>query len=301
MNTFHIIATSPCSHWLFKIFAEKCFQSTFWFQFNEIHGFRPIWILFVWSPIVQIYFVRFQVFRCGEFYHFFHRKCSNRHFYGFQTSRPITFLEQSDGLISKPAWVFLVAIIDVIFVQATTFGFTNLSITKGTISTFACVITWFICALWKFWNWIFQIYESWPMSHGFQEQFLGIFVAVINVEFAFVDVVTSSYGIPFAFEFSPFCISYATIRSLSGFIPDIFQRSMWSVIHGERSQMWKTLGTRFLYICDRIHHWHRDKDQNICKKNFQFDLYKFRSHRNCEFLSRNHPHPDIPILSFGCL
>ena len=203
--------------------------------------------------------------------------------------------------LSKPAWVFLVAIIDVIFVQATTFGFTNLSITKGTISTFACVITWFICALWKFWNWIFQIYESWPMSHGFQEQFLGIFVAVINVEFAFVDVVTSSYGIPFAFEFSPFCISYATIRSLSGFIPDIFQRSLWSVIHGERSQMWKTLGTRFLYICDRIHHWHRDKDQNICKKNFQFDLYKFRSHRNCEFLSRNHPHPDIPILSFGCL
>ena len=161
MNTFHIITASPYPHWFFKIFVKKCFQSTFWFQFNEIHGFRPIWILFVWSPIVQIYFVRFQVFRCGEFYHFFHRKCSNRHFYGFQTSRPITFLEQSNGLISKPAWVFLVAIIDVIFVQATTFGFTNLSITKGTISTFACVITWFICALWKFWNWIFQIYDSW--------------------------------------------------------------------------------------------------------------------------------------------
>ena len=138
------------------------------------------------------------------------------------------------------------------------------------------------------------------MTHRFQEQFLGIFVTVIKVKFAFIDVVTSSFGIPFTFEFSPLCISYATIWSWYGFILNIFQRSLWSGIHGERSLTWKKNKTDFLYICDRIRHWHLDKDQNICKKNFQFDLCKFRSHRNCEFLSRNHSHPDIPILSFNC-
>jgi len=69
-------------------------------------------------------------------------------------------LDQSDDLISKPAWVFLITIVDVIFVQAPTFGFTNLSISKGAISALARVVSWFICALWKFRNWIFAIYNS---------------------------------------------------------------------------------------------------------------------------------------------
>ena len=171
------------SHWFFKIFVKKGFQSAFWFKFNKIHWFWPIWILFVWLPVVQIYFVRFQVFRCRKFHHFFYRKSSDRDFDGFWTSQPIIFRDicnwERTRSWKRLSWKVIIETIELPKYNETLQLQRNFPILEETSQAETFQVLTFELLVLSNCSFHFQLHIypfSWPLVNDQSELLIGIFL-----------------------------------------------------------------------------------------------------------------------------